>query len=66
MKEEGDFLTALDNSLIRAYIANERINIEEANPRLSRTYVRDFASLLIIKILKLLYVGLTLQPEFVD
>ena len=44
MRDDGDFLTALDNSIIRAYISIERINIEQANPKLDRAYVKDFAS----------------------
>jgi len=66
MKDEGNFIVALDNFIMRAYISIERIDLEKANLSLDRKYVKDFASLTMVKILKLLYICLYVHPEFVE
>jgi len=36
MKDDGNFILALDNFIMRAYIAIERIDLNKANPSLDR------------------------------
>jgi hypothetical protein len=57
---KGDFTSALENFLLRAYISLERIDLNK------HEISKNKFSEQMVKILKLIYVCISLRPEYIE